>query len=271
MWTQATHLTTLTLRMHFHESIDRPLTASPFIVCRSAGAGLSLITPNCLQVTSHCTYQQRLTVPIIAARLRIVHTVAKMVDSTSTDICRVQPYQLQPTDSWPSNATLPILHYKPIEPPPFRSNNSLAEHFEELLPQHQWQPQWRYAMFKQHHFHSTVHECLCIFSGQAHVQLGAEDPNTNLDYDSPYTKNLTVERGDVVVLPVGTGHHLVSSSRDFSMVGAYPDNAPHCDMNHIDDSNKQMNRIQARIQKVPLPKLDPVQGKRGPMVKLWQL
>lgn len=195
-----------------------------------------------------------------------------MVDSDNTSIqYNVQHYQLQPTESWPSNDTLPILHYIPTKPTNFDDDDSLAEHYEQLLPQHQWQPQWRYAMFKQHHYHSTVHECLCIFSGQAHVQLGSEDKNTDVDYESPYTKNLIVKRGEIVVLPVGTGHHLVSSKGGFSMVGCYPVNAPHCDMNHLKDSTKAMDRIQRRIQAVPLPTEDPIQGKKGAMTKLWQL
>ena len=75
-------------------------------------------------------------------------------------------------------------------------------------------PQWRYTMYSQSHFHSTSHEVLCIAAGSAKCCFGQED---NPDRVEPI-----LEKGDVVVVPAGVSHRLLEDYGGFQMVGSYP-------------------------------------------------
>ena len=109
----------------------------------------------------------------------------------------VQAFPLAPSGGIPNNPRLPLLVYPgavPIEDP------DPAAAFEALFERHGWTGAWRNGIFPFHHFHSTAHEVLGIFSGEAEVRLGGEDGVT-----------LTVSPGDVVVIPAGVGHKKLSS------------------------------------------------------------
>lgn len=78
-------------------------------------------------------------------------------------------------------------------------------------------PQWRYTMYSTTHFHSTTHEILCVSAGRATLCFGGEDNPGRVDAE--------VRKGDVVVVPAGTGHRLLRDEKEggaFEMVGCYP-------------------------------------------------
>lgn len=75
-------------------------------------------------------------------------------------------------------------------------------------------PQWRYTMYSQSHFHSTTHEILVIVSGSAKCCFGHED--------NPDRVDSLLSAGDAVVVPAGVSHRLVEDHGDFQMVGSYP-------------------------------------------------
>ncbi|HEY4894304.1 MAG TPA: cupin, partial [Reyranella sp.] len=77
---------------------------------------------------------------------------------------------------------------------------------------------------------------------------------------------LTVEAGDVVVLPAGTGHRRIEASRDLLVVGAYPQNASFDQKRPGQVDHKQ---AVSAIAEVPLPEMDPVHGHEGPLMTLW--
>ena len=74
-----------------------------------------------------------------------------------------------------------------------------------------------------------------------------------------------IKAGDVVVLPAGTGHRLIEASRDFLVVGAYPEDGTY---DECTDTRERPDAIK-RIAKVRRPDKDPVYGKTGPMTQLW--
>ena len=76
-------------------------------------------------------------------------------------------------------------------------------------------PQWRYTMYSYSHFHSTVHEVLCVSSGEAKLCFGGED--------NPKRVEPVVERGDVMIVPAVAAHRLLEDLEGgFTMVGSYP-------------------------------------------------
>ena len=154
--------------------------------------------------------------------------------------------------TFPNNGRLPLLAYRGVLELPA---GDPARGVEELFYAHSWGGSWRNGIFSYHHYHSTAHEALGVYSGTARVQLGG-----------PAGPEFEVRRGDVIVIPAGVAHKNLGSSRDFRVVGAYPA-GQRPDMN----TGQAGERPQAdrNIAAVPPPELDPVFGSTGPLIRLW--
>jgi uncharacterized protein YjlB len=76
-----------------------------------------------------------------------------------------------------------------------------------------------------------------------------------------------VSRGDVLVLPAGTGHLNAGATADLLVVGAYPDGM-WCDLRRGDPAER--DEVLANIAAVPLPDADPVHGADGPLTEIWR-
>ena len=126
----------------------------------------------------------------------------------------------------------------------------------ELFAAHGWLGAWIDGIYPFHHFHSTAHEVLGIVAGSASVLLGG-----------PEGRGFEVGRGDVLVLPAGTGHCNVGSTPDLVVVGAYPDGM-WCDLRRGDPAERE--EALANIAAVPLPESDPVNGTDGPLTEIWR-
>src|ERR1700741_5268650 len=106
------------------------------------------------------------------------------------------------------NSKLPLLIYRQaVRLPP----GDPASAFEQLFEANQWSGTWRDGIYPFHHYHSTAHEVLGVFSGSATTQFGGERGITE-----------RLNAGDVVIIPAGVGHKNLGSSEDFGVVGAYP-------------------------------------------------
>jgi uncharacterized protein YjlB len=148
------------------------------------------------------------------------------------------------------NSPLPVLVYRGV------SEASDAARCETLFGRNGWLGAWRDGIFSFHHFHSTAHEALGIVSGSAAVMLGG-----------PGGRRFEVARGDVLVLPAGTGHCNLGASGDLLVVGAYPDGM-RWDLRRGDPAEHE--EAVANIREVPVPGQDPVSGPDGPLVKFWR-
>lgn len=147
------------------------------------------------------------------------------------------------------NSRLPVLVYRSVEPA------REASECRELFATNGWLGAWLDGIYSFHHFHSTAHEVLGIVGGSAEVMLGG-----------PSGRTFCVERGDILVLPAGTGHCNAGSSGDLLVVGAYP-NGMRWDLRHGDPAER--GEVLANIDAVPLPDADPVRGRGGPLTEIW--
>jgi uncharacterized protein YjlB len=161
-------------------------------------------------------------------------------------------HTLSDDGSYPNNERLPLLVYKGVLRLP---EQDPAAAIDSLFAAHDWGGSWRNGVYAFHHYHSTAHEVLGVYSGTAQVQFGG--PNGIV---------LEVMRGDVVLIPAGVAHKNVGSSTDFRVVGAYPE-GQQPDMNY----GREGERPDAddRIARVPRPQGDPVYGKDGPLGEHW--
>lgn len=150
---------------------------------------------------------------------------------------------LLPAHQWvPNNPRLPVRIYRGVR----GGNGALldAERLERRFAANGWPPQWRAGVYDYHHYHSTAHEVLGVFIGHARLLLGG-----------PGGIEVKVQPGDVVLLPVGTGHCCLQASRDFQVVGAYPEGQD-WDIQRAapDEATRQ------RMASLPDPPRDPVNG-----------
>lgn len=162
-------------------------------------------------------------------------------------------FMLTAHDWVPNNAHLPVLQYQQAITQPM-DGMDLPTTMEHIFTQNGWPPQWRWGIFPFHHYHTEGHEVLGVFSGHAQVMLGG-----------PGGRTVTMRKGDVVVLPTGTGHRCLQASDDFTVVGAYPP-GEHPDINR----SAPDTAMRERIRTTTFPNSDPVTGAGGPLTHLWR-
>lgn len=157
--------------------------------------------------------------------------------------------RLKRNDPFPNNSILPLVLYQL----PQKIVGAAA--IEELFRRNGWEPAWRYGVFPYHHYHSTAHEVLGCYSGEAEVQFGG-----------PGSRKATLRPGMAAVIPAGVAHCNLGSTRDFSCVGAYP---PGQQWDLLRGDPGELEAALENISSVPLPESDPVRGEQGPVGPEW--
>ncbi len=157
--------------------------------------------------------------------------------------------QLSRNGWMPNNERLPVLVHRQAF-----SDSHVAEAMENAFRGNLWPPQWRNGVYNFHHYHSTAHEVLGFAGGSTRLMLGGEGGH-----------ELTVEAGDVLILPAGTGHCLLHAEQDFLVVGAYP-SGQHWDICRSAPDTTAVERMKT----LSFPKSDPVTGSDGDLVHAWK-
>lgn len=165
---------------------------------------------------------------------------------------RIVTHTLTDDGIFPNNAALPLLVYPQAVS---LTTTDPAAIFEALFNAHGWGNGWRNGIYSFHHYHSTAHEVLGVFRGQARVQCGGTQGAI-----------LSLRQGDVVVIPAGVAHKNLGSSRDFGVVGAYPFGQRWDTCYGKPGERPQADR---NIAQVTLPRSDPVHGVHGPLICHW--
>ncbi len=149
------------------------------------------------------------------------------------------------------NSKFPLILYKNVFKERGRSG---ADWLEGRFLSNNWSNSWRNGIYSFHHYHSTSHEVLGVYSGKALVHLGGEAG-----------EKLQIEAGDVIIIPAGVGHKNLSSE-GLGVVGAYP-NGRSWDL--LKGNPGERPRADQNIASLPMPETDPIYGKDDGIVKIW--
>jgi uncharacterized protein YjlB len=167
----------------------------------------------------------------------------------------VQAFRFADDGETPNNPRLPLVVYRAAVK--LAGEHDPAAPFERAFAKHGWSDGWRNGIYPFLHFHTATHEVLGIARGRATVEFGGAKGQV-----------LTVEAGDVVVLPAGTGHRRIEASGDLLVVGAYPSNAS---FDQKRPGQVDHKKAVSAIAHVPLPEMDPVHGHEGPLLQMWKV
>jgi len=149
------------------------------------------------------------------------------------------------------NSKLPLLVYRNA----FNERNDAgASWLEQRFESNNWINSWRNGVYSFHHYHSTSHEVLGIYSGKALLHLGGEQG-----------QKVEVQAGDILIIPAGVGHKKLGSEK-LGVVGAYP-NGRSWDLMRGQAGERPL--ADENIASVPLPKFDPLFGEQGGVLQFW--
>ncbi|MBX2873593.1 MAG: cupin domain-containing protein [Saprospiraceae bacterium] len=149
------------------------------------------------------------------------------------------------------NNKLPLILYKNA----FDDRGSRgASWLEKRFSDNNWTNSWRNGIYSFHHYHSTSHEVLGIYSGSALVHLGGEEG-----------EKIQIEAGDIIIIPAGVGHKNLGS-KGLGVVGAYPDGR-NWDLNHGLPGERP--KADENIAALPIPNADPLLGPHDGLKQIW--
>ena len=156
--------------------------------------------------------------------------------------------------SVPNNARLPFLIYRgaiDLTGTPDPENV-----IEKVFQDNGWGGLWRNGIYGYVHYHSMIHEGMGVARGRARVRFGGNKG-----------EEIEIAKGDVAVLPAGTGHQCLWASQDLMVIGAYPKSGRY---DLCRGSKGEHAKALKSIPRVPMPDTDPVFGQQGPLLRLWR-
>jgi uncharacterized protein YjlB len=156
--------------------------------------------------------------------------------------------------SVPNNARLPFLIYRGVID--LAGTPDPEDVIENTFQTNGWGGLWRNGIYTYVHYHSMIHEGMGVARGRAWVRFGGNNGT-----------KIEINKGDVAVLPAGTGHQCLWASQDLMVIGAYPKTGRY---DLCRGSKSEHKKALAVIPSVPVPDADPVFGEHGPLLRLWR-
>ncbi len=150
------------------------------------------------------------------------------------------------------NSELPLLIYRDVFA---EREEEGAAWLEEKFAANNWRNSWRNGIYDYHHYHSITHEVLGVYAGSGLLHLGGEQG-----------QRVTVEAGDVIIIPAGVGHKCLEDN-GLKVVGAYPEGRSYDLKEGLKDERPEADE---NIAAVPLPATDPLYGKSGGLTDVWK-
>lgn len=95
-----------------------------------------------------------------------------------------------------------------------------------------------------------------IIKGKTTLMLGGENGTV-----------ITIQKGDVLVIPPGVAHRNLGFENAVSCIGGYPGGTNY-DMYYGHDGERAVT--DAIIARVPIPATDPVTGTEDPLISTWK-
>ena len=171
--------------------------------------------------------------------------------SKHTEQASITTYSIKDDGQFP-NSEYPVLLYKNVLDIPFFRP---AAYIEKLFKRNNWYNFWKSGIYEFNHYHSNTHEVMGVFKGKATILLGGTEGT-----------RVTVEKGDVLIIPAGVAHQNLQSQKQIKCVGGYPNGIKY-DMKY----GKSDERPQAdeNIKKVSVSIKDPVYGKLKGIPEYW--
>ncbi|CAK7264597.1 hypothetical protein SEPCBS119000_001079 [Sporothrix epigloea] len=168
-----------------------------------------------------------------------------------------ETYYLKRNQHAPNNA-YPVLVYRQCLPLPVSEAKTTT-----FLEAHSWERKGVWGHIGVRHFHPNVHECYGVIAGESTmlVGCGSDDPDES-------GQQIELSVGDVIVLPAGTGHCNLQSTKDFLYVGVYPAGAPLYKA-ELGKEGADVAALWQEVDSVVMPMEDPVTGKDGALFELW--
>lgn len=156
--------------------------------------------------------------------------------------------------SVPNNARLPFLIYRGAID--LTGTPDPEDVIEKVFQGNGWGGLWRNGIYGYVHYHSMIHEGMGVARGRARVRFGGNKG-----------EEIEITKGDVAVLPAGTGHQCLWASQDLMVIGAYPKSGRY---DLCRGSKGEHAKALVSIPQVPMPDTDPVFGEQGPLLRLWR-
>jgi uncharacterized protein YjlB len=150
------------------------------------------------------------------------------------------------------NSHLPVLLYKKAISIPhlFAAKKIMA-----LFSKHNWSNTWDNGIFTYNHYHSVTHEVLAIYKGHGMLLLGGGNGH-----------QISIEKGDVLIIPAGVAHKNMGAEHDIGCIGAYPDGRDY-DVNTGQPGERP--GTDKNISLVPIPNEDPLMGNEYGVGFIW--
>jgi len=165
-----------------------------------------------------------------------------------------QAFMFADDGSVPNNARLPFLIYRGAVD--LAGTPDPEDVIEKTFQSNGWGGLWRNGIYSYVHYHSMIHEGMGVARGRAWVRFGGNKG-----------EKIEINKGDVAVLPAGTGHQCLWASQDLMVIGAYPKTGRY---DLCRGSKGEHTKAVLAIPRVPIPDADPVFGEQGPLLRLWR-